>query len=281
MAARRPPALLPWSVCARALAVALLACGGCFVPLPTPKGRAGRLTGLDDRPVANATVVAETLDVMTPPSGDWPGTPIHRVETRTDADGRWRVPGGIALRFGIPAPDALPLQDDEYRFTAPDGRTLRVRPDLPRPWPGQVGTPALRSTWDDPAAITASLLPVFGLAGGETQTVSAHLGALLLVFRERFGAGVRLAAEAGANGAGASTALVIPYRASSPLFGLELGARYLHPWSGGATRAWVAPQLGLDLLANIRITLTLLSVGTSGASAAGRSPSLGVGWGFF
>jgi hypothetical protein len=261
--------------------VGLLVCSGCFVPLPTPQGRAGRLTGVDGQPVANASVVVETLDVMTPPSGDWPGTPIHKFETRTDGQGRWRVPGGLALRSGIPAPDALPLQDDAYTFTAPDGRTLHVRPNLPRVRPPGEGPPTLQSDWDGPAPTSGSILPVFGITGGAAQTVSGHVGVLLLVFRDLLGGGLRVAAEAGAKGAGASAAVVVPYRGSVPLFGLELGARGLRPWSNGASRAWIAPEIGVDLLANIRLTLTLLNLGTSGAVAAGRSPALGVGWGFF
>ena len=280
MTARRPPAPIPRWGRAWGLAFALGACGGCVLPFATPHGRAGRLTGLDDRPVATATVVVETLDVMQPPGNDWPGTPIRRFETRTDGDGRWEVPGRIVLRFGIPVPHLIPLEDDEYTFTAPDGRTLRTRPNLHRGWPEREVTPTLRSTWDDPAPITASILPVFGVAGGETQTVSAHLGMLLLVFRDRLGGGVRLAAEAGAKGAGASAALVVPYRASEPLLGVELGARYLRPWSDGTSRAWVAPEIALDVT-NYRITLTLLNLGTAAAAAAGRSPSLGIGWGFF
>jgi hypothetical protein len=263
------------------LAVGLLVSGGCIVPLPTPQGRAGRLTEIDGRPVANATVVVETLDVATPPSGDWPGTPIHRFETRTDGEGRWRVPGGLALRFGIPVPDAMPLQDDQYTFTAPDGRTLRVRPDLHGQRPRGEVAPTLHSDWDGPLPTSATLLPAFGVMGGAAQTVSGHLGVLLLVFRGELGVGVRAAAEAGATGAGASLAIVTPYRASAPWFGLEVGARYLRPWSDGASRAWIAPELGLDLLANVRLTLTLLALGNHAASAAGRSPALGIGWGFF
>jgi hypothetical protein len=237
------------------------------------------LTTLDGQPVASADVVVETLSIITPPGGAWPGRSVHRFETRTDREGRWRVPGGIALRFGIPAPDALPLQLDEYTFTAPDGQTLRRRPDLGawRPEQGEVEAP-LRTSWDAPPPTTVSILPAFGVMGGAAQTVSGHLGALLLVGRPTLGLGLRVAAEAGVAGAGASAALVVPYRASAPLLGLELGARCLRPWSSGGSRDWIAPELALDF-GNLRFTLTL----PQGASAAfaGQRAAFGIGWGFF
>ena len=122
-------------------------------------------------------------------------------------------------------------------------------------------------------------MPVFGVTGGAAQKVSAHLGLLFLVYRDTFGAGVRIATEVGAEGAGASAALVIPYRASSPMFSLELGARYLRSWSGGASRDWIAPEIALDV-SNLRFTLTLLGLRT-GASANDQRPAFGIGWGFF
>ncbi|HEX3903891.1 MAG TPA: hypothetical protein VH853_13710 [Polyangia bacterium] len=279
--ARSVPGVAPRVLAAGALAVGALG-GGCLLPLPTPSGRAGRLTTPDGRPVASATVIVETLDIMTPPSGGLPGTPIHRLETRTDREGRWEVRGRIALRIGLPLPDALPLQLDEYTFTAPDGRTLRRRPGLDT-WrsPGEVPKvePALRADWDARPPVSVSILPAFGVMGGAAQTVSGHLGGLLLVGRAAFGLGLRAAAEAGAAGAGASAALVIPYRASAPLFGLELGARYLRPWSNGGSPDWIAPEIALDV-SNLRFTLTLLDLG-AGASLGDRRPAFGIGWGFF
>jgi len=103
---------------------------------------------------------------------------------------------------------------------------------------------------------------------------------LLLVGRATLGLGLRVAIEAGAAAAGASAALVIPYRASAPLLGLELGARYLRPWSSGGSRDWIAPEIALDL-SNIRLTLTLLGLGASASSLGDRRPAFGIGWGFF
>ena len=278
-----PPARFPWQAGLRGLVVAVVSCGGCVLPMPTPQGRAGRLSTPDGRPVANATVVVESLSIVVPPSSGWQGTPVHRFETRTDGEGRWRVPGGIALRFGIPIPDAMPMQLDEYTFTAPDGRTLRRRPehDVWRPEDEAAGKTeaTLRSHWDAPPPTSVSLLPAVGAAGGAAQTVSGHLGVLFLVFRDAFGAGLRVAAEAGVTGAGASAALVVPYRASAPFFALELGARYLRPWSGGASRDWIAPEIALDL-SKLRFTFTLLDLGTGGQHGEGDR-ALGIGWGFF
>ena len=275
----RRPARTPLPAGSWGLVVALVACGGCLLPLPNPKGRAGRLSTPDGQPVANATVVVESLRIRTPPSGDWAGTPVHRFETRTDREGRWRVSGDIALRLGIPVPDAMPLLLDEYTFTAPDGTTLRRRPDLDRWRPEGEREATLRSDWDAPPPTSVSILPAFGVAGGAAQTVSAHLGALFLVFRGAVGEGLRIAAEAGVTGAGASAAFVTPYRADGPGLSLEVGARYLRPWSGGASRDWIAPEIALDL-GNLRFTFTLLDLGT-GASLGQRERALGIGWGFF
>ncbi len=250
------------------------------MPLPTPEGRAGRLTMPDGQPVAHATVVVETLSIMQPPGSAWPGTPIHRFETETDGQGRWRVPGEIALGFGIPVPHLMPLQLDEYTFTAADGRTLRRRPGLAswRPQGEAEAEPTLRSNWDAPPPTSVVILPVFGVMGGEGQTISGHMGALLLIFRNRFGVGLRVAAEAGKAGAGASAAVVVPFRGGDPVVGLELGARYVRPWSNDEGRDWVAPEIAFDLM-NLRFGLTLLDLGTG--AAKGESPALGVGWGFF
>ena len=278
---RAVPGVAPGALLVGALVAGALG-GGCLLPLPTPKGRAGRLMTPDGRPVASATVVVETLDIVTPPSGAWSGSPIRRFEIQTDREGSWKVPGGIALRFGIPAPDALPLQLDEYTFTAPDGRTLRRRPDHDAwrpPDEVQKTEAALRTSWDSASPVSFSILPAFGVMGGAAQTVSGHLGGLLLVGRAAFGLGVRAAAEAGVAGAGASAALVVPYRASEPVFGLELGARYLRPWSNGGSRNWIAPEIALDL-SNLRFTLTLLDLG-AGAALEDRRPAFGIGWGFF
>jgi hypothetical protein len=190
----------------RSLVWAVVACGGCVLPLPNPRGRAGRLSTPDGRPVANATLVVESLDIQIPPSGNWAGTPVYRFETRTDGEGRWRVPGGIALRFGIPIPDAMPLQLDEYTFTAPDGRTLCRRPDHDLWRPNGKEETALRSDWNAPPPTNLSILPAAGVAGGAAQKVSGHLGVLFVVFRDAFGAGLRIVAEAGVGGAGASAA---------------------------------------------------------------------------
>ena len=213
------------------LLVGVLSAGGCFVPLPGPEPRAGRLTALDGRPVANATVVVETISVPAPLAERWPGPPLHRIETRTDSEGRWEVSGGIDLRFGIPP--GLPLQLDEYTFIAPDGSTLHRRPHL-ETWRPRDGTNAtLRTDWDGIPPVSVSVLPACGVMGGGAQKVSVHLGALLLVGRRRFGLGLRVAAEAGVTGAAGSVALVVPFSVADPVMGLELGARYLQPWSNG------------------------------------------------
>jgi hypothetical protein len=237
------------------------------------------LTTLDGRPVPNATVAVDTLDIWTPPSDNWRGSPIHRFETRTDPAGRWNVPDKIGLRVGIPAPDAMPLQLDEYTFTAPDGSTLRRRPSQESWRPKDEPAAALRTDWNAAPPASASILPAFGVTGGAAQTVSAHVGALILVGRPAFALGLRVAAEAGVRGAGGSAALVVPYRASMPCFGLELGARTLRPWSNGESREWIAPEVALDLLCNVRFTLTI----PEGASAAfaGQGAAFGIGWGFF
>lgn len=277
---RSPEQVRAWYAAgARALVVIVtLLCDGCLVPLPAPAGRAGRLSAADGAPVPNATVVVDTLDVITPPS-DWSGTLRHRFQTQTDAQGRWRVPGRITLRFGIPVPDAMPSQADEYTFTAPDGRTLHRRPGLdPRKSSDDSGE-TLRAEWDAPPPTSLSVLPAFGVTVNRAQTVAGHLGALILVHRGAAGAGLRLAAEAGRGGAGGAAAILLSPRAGSPVLALEVGARYLRPWSNGASRSWLAPEVGLDL-SSLRFTTTILSWGTGGSSRA-RGVAWGIGWGFF
>jgi len=276
--AQSAPGVAPRGLVAGALVVGALVGSGCLLPLPTPAGRAGQLTTPDGQPVARADVIVETVSIMTPPGGAWPGRSVHRFETRTDREGRWRVPGGIALCFGLPLPDAMPLQLDEYTFIAPDERILRRRPDLEAWRPEGDVEPTLRTDWDARPPMSVSILPTFGVMGGAAQTVSGHLGGLLLVGRAAFGLGLRIAAEAGVAGPGASAALVVPYRASEPVFGLELGARYLRPWSNGGSRGWIAPEIALDL-SNLRFTLTSLDLGAGDSSS--RRPALGIGWGFF
>jgi hypothetical protein len=231
---------------------------------------------LDGQPVPDARVVVESIEVTTPPGPELSGQPIRRVETRTDRDGRWGVRGDLTLRFGIPAPDAMPVQDDKYTFTTADGRTLQRRPRSDSWRPTDETAANLRTTWDESSPLGVSLLPVFGIAGGAAQTISGHLGGMLLTGGRRLRVGVRAAAEAGVLGAGASGTLVIAVGVA-PLLDLELGARYLRPWSNGAARDWIAPEIALDL-SNLRLTLTLLDLGTSAARAG--SAAVGIGWGF-
>ena len=90
---------------------------------------------------------------------------------------------------------------------------------------------------------------------------------------------MRAAAEAGAEGAGASGTLVLPLRGDKPVLSLELGARTLRPWSGDPSRAWIAPEIAFDFT-NLRFTITLLTLGT-GTSSGRQAAALGIGWGFF
>jgi hypothetical protein len=249
----------------------LVSVAGCLVPLASPAGNAGRLTTVDGQPVADASVVVETLSIWSDPRRRLRGEPYNRVKTRTDSDGRWLVRGATVLRFGVPAADGLPAWLDEYTFSAPDGRTLGCRtPDI-YPRRHEPETP-LRVEWDPWPPWSVTVLPVFGVTAGAAQTVAAHAGGMVMAGRRAVGVGLRAAAEVGATGAGASAALVVASGALQPMLALEIGARYLRPWAHIGTGAWLAPEVALDFF-NLRFSV--------GASTEPRRASFGIGWGFF
>jgi hypothetical protein len=91
------------------------------------------------------------------------------------------------------------------------------------------------------------------------RCLSGHVGGALLIGRNRTTVGPRAEVELGIRGLGGAAGLVvIPLRATIPLFGIELNARYLRPWSVNADRREKSgPELGLDFL-SLRFTVTAL-----------------------
>jgi hypothetical protein len=124
-------------------------------------------------------------------------------------------------------------------------------------------------------------LPVFGVAGGAGQKAAAHAGGMIVASRGKFGAGMRGELAAGINAGSAAVGLVvIPFRANTPIVGIELNGRYMRPWSSDGDRhAEWGPELGVDLDV-WRLTVAALGPGAL-TPPTDRRIVVGFGWGYF
>jgi hypothetical protein len=235
------------------------------------------LKGPDDRPVGNAEVEVNSWRYA-----GWRRIEVaDSVRTTTDDSGRFAIGGSTRLHFVIFLPDGMPGYGDEYTFQV-EGRPKLVfgagrRRESSSP---EQKAMEMRVEFDDRIPITTYGVPVFGVTTGAGQGASAHLGGALLIGRDHATVGPRSDVEIGIRGIGGSVGIVVvPTRVTIPLFGLELNARYLRPWSVDADhRAESGPEVGLDFL-SLRFTASALS-GKIGAPLGERRFVFGFGFGY-
>ena len=252
--------------------------GGCaFIAIPSRTPRSGTLNGPDGSPIRNAEVEVNTWRYA-----GWTRIEVaDTVRTTTDDNGRFAVGGAARLHFVIFLPDGMPGYTDEYTFQA-EGRPKLVfgRGRSREASSAEQKATEMRVKFDDRVPIATYAVPVLGVTAGAGQGVSAHLGGALLIGRDHATAGPRSDVEIGIRGIGGSVGIaVVPVRATIPLFGLELNARYLRPWSIDPDhRAESGPEVGLDLL-SLRFTASALS-GRIGAALGERRFVFGFGFGY-
>jgi len=259
------------------VAATVLLYGGCVVPLPCPTPRSGRVTTADGRPLAGAEIRVESWNLSMP--GAFKESLAHTSVTRTDADGRWSVPGGAALRFELPIPE-MPVVADEVTVEATGMAPEHFPTFFTHGAKDEAEGSSFHVTWDGRPPWSVVTLPVFGFTGGAGQRAAVHVGGMILVGRDLVGAGVRAELAAGINAASAATGLVFTFRAAAPFLGVELNGRYMRPWSSDDGRhvEW-GPELGLDV-DSWRLTFTAL--GPSVATPFDRRRVVvGFGWGYF
>src|SRR5438309_762180 len=105
-----------------AVGILASAMSGCILaPMQTRHARAGRVVeAASGAPVAGAEVAVHTRKM----GFGYCGEPERSYVTRTDADGRWRVPARHGLRFLVAIPDAGYRYADRYEARAPNGGTV-------------------------------------------------------------------------------------------------------------------------------------------------------------
>jgi hypothetical protein len=118
------------------VATGVIAC----IPMRVPVRRDYVGMVVDDatsRPISGATVVIESWQVPTPPGYSHSRTLAHSFETKTDADGRWRVPGEKDWKLGILAADGFPFFTDTFCVTATGYEAVTTNP-----WAGEPASPS-------------------------------------------------------------------------------------------------------------------------------------------
>jgi len=257
----------------------LLSNVACVLPLPCPSPLSGRVTTAAGKPLAGAEIRVESWNVSMP--GYFKESLIHTSVTKTDSDGRWRVPGSATLQFALPIPE-MPAVGDELTVQSIGMPPLHIALDFRHDSQStEEGSSAIRVTWDDPPPWSLVTLPTFGIAGGAGQKFAAHAGVMIVASRNKFGAGLRGDLAAGVNAASAAAGIVvIPFRATTPILGIELNGRYMRPWSSDGNRqAEWGPEIGINLDA-WRLTITALGPGLF-TQLALRRVVVGFGWGYF
>jgi len=260
--------------------VAFVFLGGaaCILPLPRPRPRSGQVTTAEGNPVAGVEVRVESWNVAMP--GAFKQSLAHTSVTKTDSDGKWSVPGGVALRFALPVPE-MPVVADELTVQAVGMAPLHIAIDFRGYGGDDTGEPSLlRVTWDRPPPWSVLTLPVFGIVVGAGQQVAVHAGGMIIVGRDNVGAGLRGELAAGVNAASAAAGLLISFRPTAPFLGIELNGRYMRPWSLDDNRRteW-GPEIGLDL-DSWRFTIAALGPDVF-APLDQRRVVVGFGWGYF
>jgi hypothetical protein len=227
--------------------------------------------------VTDAEIRVETWNLSMP--GAFTESLAHTSVTKTDSDGRWSVPGGATLRFALPVPE-MPAVGDELTVQ-PTGMAVHRFFAFDRDARGKAEEPAsLRVTWDGPPPRSVSTLPTFGVVAGAGQKAAIHVGGMILVGRDKVGVGARGELAAGINAASAATGIVVPFRATTPIFGVELNGRYMRPWSSDNNRrAEWGPEIGVNI-DSWRLTFTALGSGVL-TPLDQRRFVVGFGWGYF
>ncbi len=96
---------------------------GC--PVLVRRAADGQVVDAQSRqPLENVDVLVETWQVSTPGLGLW--RQVKTYNTRTDAQGRWSVPGDRDFWFVLPFPDCGPAFVDRYVFSKPGYTELRA-----------------------------------------------------------------------------------------------------------------------------------------------------------
>jgi len=251
----------------------------CVLPMPCPRPLSGHVTTAAGKPLGDADIRVESWNVSMP--GYFKDSLIHTSVTKTDSDGRWSVPGRATLRVALPIPE-MPAVGDELTVLAVGMAPLHIALNLRHDsLSGEEGASAMRVTWDDPPPWSLVTLPTFGIVGGAGQKCAAHAGGMMVASRNRFGAGVLGELAAGINAAAAAVGIVvIPFRATMPIVGIELNGRYMRPWSSDGNRhAEWGPEIGINLDA-WRLTVTALGSGVF-TPLDQRRVVVGFGWGYF
>ena len=257
---------------------AVLGDGACWLPMPCPRPRSGQVTTADGKPVADAEIRVETWDLSMP--GAFKESLAHTSVTKTDSDGRWSVSGGATLRFALPVPE-MPAVGDELTVQPVGMAAVHRSLAFGRDARGTAEEPSsLRVTWDGPPPRSVSTLPTFGVVVGAGQKAAIHVGGMILAGRDKVGVGVRGELAAGINAASAAMGIVVPFRATMPILGVELNGRYMRPWSSDDNRrAEWGPEIGLNI-DSWRLTFTALGPGVL-APLDQRRLVVGFGWGYF
>ena len=205
---------------------------------------------------------------------------VHTAVTKTDSNGRWSVPGGATLRFALPVPE-MPVVADELTVQAAGVAAFHTPLDHPLDGETEATREAspLRVTWNDPPPSSVLMLPVFGIAAGAGQKASVHVGEMIVAGR-KVGAGLRGELGAGINAASAALGILIPFRPTMPVLGVEVSGRYMRPWSSGdGHRSEWGAEIGLDIDC-WRLTVTALGP-SSLTPVSQRRAVVGFGWGYF
>lgn len=261
-----------------AVAAVFLAGPACILPLPCPKARSGQVRTVEGSPVAGADIRVESWDVSMP--GAFKESLVHTSFTKTDSEGRWAVPGGATLRFALPVPE-MPVVADELTVQVAGMAPVHIAVGF-RSDDATVAREAstLRVTWDGPAPRSVLILPAFGILVGAGQQAAVHGGGLIIVGRDNLGVGLRGELGAGINAASAAAGILIAFRPTTPIIGIELNGRYMRPWSSdNDRRAEWAPEIGLDLDS---WRLTIAALGSDVLTPLDqRRVVVGFGWGYF
>lgn len=250
----------------------LLLLGGCLTPVETRRATVGRLLQVQGgRPVAEAQLTVTTLS--------W-WEPVDAFTTRTDGDGRWKVPAKLKLNLLLPTPEGA-RYENRYLFESSAGEKLvldgqTLSPD--RYMKTGDGGPQLRVEVDRQARPVSVLwLPAAGVGLGGGQTFAAHFGVAMLIGDGRRNAGLRAVGEWGGTAAGGALGLVFMPGIIGPPVTFELNGRYLY--KPREERAEFGPEIAVDCF-SLRVGVSLLGRTSWSSFRDDGRTVVSVGWGY-